>query len=77
MIVASRSITLSEWQTKGPQNCEELDGYFLDKSDTVKSVASTLAESRLLQLTELRSGLEVKAYSVSYTHLTLPTICSV
>jgi len=63
MIAAARSITLSEWQTQGPEDCDELHGQFLDQSDAAKSVASTLAASRLLQLTELRNGLEVKAFS--------------
>ena len=63
MIATAQSITLSEWQTLGPGDCDELRGRFLDQSDTAKSVASTLANSRLLELTELRSGLEVKAFS--------------
>lgn len=63
MITTTQSITLSEWQTLGPKNCDELQGRFLDQSDAAQSVASTLANSRLLQLTELRSGLEVKAFS--------------
>jgi 5-methylcytosine-specific restriction enzyme subunit McrC len=63
MIATSQSITLSEWQTVGPKDCDELQGRFLDDSDAGKSVASTLANSRLLELTELRSGLEVKAFS--------------
>ena len=59
----AHSITLSEWETKGPAGCDELSGRFLDDTDVSKSVASTLAKSRLLDLTELRTGLKVKAYS--------------
>lgn len=63
MIATANSITLSEWQTVGPGDCDELQGRFLDQSDAAKSVASTQADSRLLELTELRGGLEVKAFS--------------
>ncbi|MBC8290212.1 MAG: restriction endonuclease [Planctomycetes bacterium] len=63
MIASSPSITLSEWQTLGPENCNELRGRFLDQSDAVTSVASSLKDSRLLDLTELRSGLEIRAFS--------------
>lgn len=63
MTATRLSITLSEWQTLGPANCNELCGRFLDQSDGVKSVASRLAESRLLGLTELRNGLEIKSFS--------------
>ncbi len=63
MTGTSQAITLSEWETKGPGDCDELVGRFLEQTDAAKSVASTLADSRLLKLTELRSGLEVKAFS--------------
>ena len=63
MIAVTHSITLSEWETKGPGDCEELRERFLDQSDAAKSVASTLVEHRLLELTELRGGLEVRAFS--------------
>lgn len=60
MIAPANSITLSEWQTLGPGDCDELRGQFLDQSDAAKSVASTLADSRLLELTELRGVLRSK-----------------
>ena len=63
MIATAQSITLSEWETKGPNDCKELRGQFLDQSTAAKSVVATLVNSRLLELTELRSGLEVKAFS--------------
>ena len=63
MTSASRSIVLSEWQTLGPENCPELRGLFLDESQATKSIAATLTKSRLLELTELRNGLEVRAFS--------------
>lgn len=63
MSANSPSITLSEWQTLGPENCDELRGRFLEQSDAAKSVASRLKDSRLLDLTELRSGLEIRAFS--------------
>lgn len=63
MSANSPSIALSEWQTLGPENCDELRGQFLEQSDAAKSVASRLKDSRLLELTELRSGLEIRAFS--------------
>ena len=63
MIEAAQSITLSEWETRGPTGCEELAGRFLDESEVSRGVASTLAASRLLELTELRGGLKIKACS--------------
>ena len=63
MIATVQSITLSEWETIGPNESGELVGQFLDQSEAVQSVATSLANSRLLQLTELRKGLEVKAFS--------------
>lgn len=63
MSATAHSITLSEWETRGPAGCDDLNGRFLDDTDISKSVASTLAKSRLLELTELRTGLKVKAYS--------------
>lgn len=58
-----RSITLSEWQTREPEDCDALTGRFLDETVGNKSVAETLSNSRMLELTELRSGLRVKAFS--------------
>jgi len=57
------SITLSEWETKGPDNSVDLAGRFLDVSHGTRRVVERLVESRLLGLTELRHGLEVKAFS--------------
>jgi len=63
MSEAVHSISLSEWETRRPESCEVLTGRFLDETATSQGVAATLAKSRLLELTELRSGLKVKAYS--------------
>lgn len=63
MTTASRSIVLSESQTLRPENCPELRDVFLDESQTTKAIVATLAKSRLLELTELRNGLEVRAFS--------------
>lgn len=57
-----RSITLSEWQTMGPTDCEELQR-FLDDSKASQAVSAKLANSRLLKITELRRGIEVRAFS--------------
>ena len=63
MSEAVHSISLSEWETRRPESCEVLTGRFLDETAASQGVAATLAKSRLLELTELRSGLKVKAYS--------------
>ncbi len=57
------SITLSEWETQGPENCTFLAGRFLDASPETRRVIERLTESKLLGLTELRHGLSVKAFS--------------
>jgi 5-methylcytosine-specific restriction enzyme subunit McrC len=63
MIAKHLSITMSEWATVGPDQCGLLQQRFLDASDGSRSLATMLTESRLLQLTELRHGLQVKAFS--------------
>jgi len=57
------SVTLFEWQTREPAGCEQLAGLRIADSGASKAVMETLAESRLLELTELRSGLRIRAYS--------------
>ena len=57
------SISLSEWQTKSPDNCPDLTGYFLEESRDCIRVASSLNQSRLLELVELKRGLRIKANS--------------
>jgi len=57
------SITLSEWDTKGPDDCADLAGRFLDSSPGTRRVVERLTESNLLCLTELRRGLTVRAFS--------------
>ena len=63
MTPALSSITLSEWETLGPAECSELVGRFLDASAGTRHVVERLTESNLLGLTELRRGLQIKAYS--------------
>ena len=57
------SITLTEWQTLGPDNCPNLSGRFLDDSRGTRQVVEILAKSNLLGLTELRQGLQIQAFS--------------
>lgn len=57
------SITLSEWDTVSPQTCDDLAGFFLDGSAGSSRVADALNASRMLRLTELKSGLEVSSAS--------------
>jgi len=60
---AFTSVTLSEWETLEPANCPNLVGRFLDASVRTRHVVDRLNESNLLGLTELKSGLQIKAYS--------------
>ena len=63
MTAALTSITLSEWETLGPENSSDLAGRFLDASPGTRNVVERLTESNFLGITELRSGLQIKAYS--------------
>ena len=57
------SITLSEWETQGPDNCADLERRCLDASHGTQRVVERLMKSKLIGLTELRHGLEIKAFS--------------
>lgn len=63
MTLVDQSITLSEWDTLGPENCDVLRGYLLSETAAARQVVDQLTVSRLLQLTELRHGLQIKAFS--------------
>lgn len=63
MTTAQTSITLSEWEMLGPDNCSDLAGRFLDTSPVTRQVVERLTDSNFLGLTELRRGLQIKAYS--------------
>ncbi len=63
MIPAPASISLSEWETLGPDKCPELAGRYLDVSAVTRRVIERITDSNLLGLTELRQGLQIKAYS--------------
>jgi 5-methylcytosine-specific restriction enzyme subunit McrC len=63
VITAETSITLSEWETLGPEECPDLAGRFLDSSPGTRHVVGRLNEGNCLGLTELRRGLQIKAYS--------------
>ena len=58
-----KSITLSEWETLGPDKCPDLASHFLDASAGTRHVIERLTESNLLGLMELRRGLQINAYS--------------
>lgn len=60
---AAISITLSEWETLGPDECSELSGRFLDTATGTRRVVERLSTSNMLGLTELRHGLQINAYS--------------
>ena len=63
MTATPASITLSEWETQGPDNCVDLVGRFLDASHSTHRIIERLSNSNLLGLTELRHGLEIKAFA--------------
>jgi len=59
---APSSITLSEWETKGPADSTELAGRFLDSPNS-QLLADHLKQCNLVQISELRHGIEIKARS--------------
>ena len=58
-----KSITLSEWETLGPDKCPDLASHFLDASAGTRHVIERLTERNLIGLMELRRGLQINAYS--------------
>ena len=58
-----KSITLSEWQTLGPENCQQLHRTFIEDTADCRRLAKSLFKSRMLGLIEKKDGLEVSAYS--------------
>jgi len=57
------AIVLSEWDTLCPDNCPALTGRFLDTASSNHGIVEHLKENGLLALTELRRGLEIRAFS--------------
>jgi 5-methylcytosine-specific restriction enzyme subunit McrC len=57
------SITLREWETRGPDDCEGLAGRFLDHSARTRELVRLLESSRVLGVRELRGGLELQAFA--------------
>jgi len=57
------SITLCEWSTLSPQNCEQLQGFGFSGPAGHPQVVGQLNASGMLRLTELRDGLEVSSFS--------------
>ena len=61
MTDASLSITMREWERRGPDNEPRLQGATLEPSD--RALAVRLRQSALLEVTELKSGLEIRSFS--------------
>jgi 5-methylcytosine-specific restriction enzyme subunit McrC len=61
--IAPTSIALSEWESLGPDERPELAGRVLDSSPGTRQVLHRLAHANWLGITELRRGLQIKAYS--------------
>jgi 5-methylcytosine-specific restriction enzyme subunit McrC len=61
MTKASFSITMREWERRGPNNEPRLQGATLEPSD--RALAVRLRQSGLLDVTELESGLEIRSFS--------------
>ena len=57
------SITLREWESRDPDDSPELAGQSLDNSPDARQMLGELSRSRKLELTELRSGLAIRAFS--------------
>ena len=56
-------IVLSEWETRGANNCPDLAGRFLDTSPSVQQAVKRIEDNGLLSLAELRQGLRIEANS--------------
>ena len=63
MTASHTSITLMEWETCGPDDCEALAGRFLDASARTREIVRLLEVSRVLGIRELRGGLELQAFA--------------
>jgi 5-methylcytosine-specific restriction enzyme subunit McrC len=63
VITTTRSISLCEWETLSPLNCEQLNGFFPNASSGYLSTIKHLSDHNLLGVRELRHGLEIEAYS--------------
>lgn len=63
MTASRTSITLTEWETRGPDDCESLAGRYLDHSVRTRELVRLLEASRVLGVRELRGGLEVQAFA--------------
>lgn len=63
MSLIEQSLTISEWEAVGPENSDLLRDFRLPETVAVRQIVEQLAVSRLLQFTELRHGLQVKAFS--------------
>ncbi len=63
MTTAPTSVTLSEWETRSPDNCPALADLFFDQDPRTRRVVDTLNASQKLKLTELRDGIEISSFS--------------
>lgn len=61
--MAARSISVCEWETLNPSNCEQLRGFFPESTSSNRGTIDKLSSSNLLGIRELRHGLEIEAYS--------------
>jgi len=67
-MVAPTSITLSEWEERSPDSDERLSSLVLDAQ--ARQLAEDLSGAMMLDVTELRTGISVQAYShVGKIHL--------
>lgn len=63
MIQQSHQFVLHEWESLSPSVCPKLRDVFLDETKESERVVKALAAKRMLRLTELRTGLEISAFS--------------
>lgn len=57
------AVDLLEWQSRSPEPGTELDGVFLEEDPAIRAVAQELSRTGVLEVTELRNGLSIKASS--------------
>lgn len=57
------AVTLAEWQSRGPHDCDGLKGRFLAPDPATRKMIQLLEQRRVLGVRELRTGLEVESFA--------------
>ncbi len=77
----NHNLTLKDISSSANVNIAAINYYFGDKENLIKDIITDQLHSLKLKLNtfldEFETSTDYEQTSVSYTHLTLPTICSV